>query len=423
MKTSADFTRNVLTLTTGTAIAQAIPIVISPILTRLYTPEDYGALALFVAVTSVFGSVANGRYELAIMLPRKNEDAINVFVLGLFINMFVTTMLSIVILVFHDQIVAFMESKNTYFWLYFIPIGVFLIGLSNTLVYINNRIREYKDLAKASIYKSITNAFIQITTGSLKAGPDGLIVGQIFSQTIYSLKLFFNVNKLKNLRGIRITKLVILSKRYRYFPIVNSPTAIIDMLTLQMPYMFLSIAYNPYIIGTYFFSMRVIYTPSHLLASSIGQVFLEEVTRRSRNKEPILYVTQKTFKKLFYLSFPITLLLFILSPHIFPLILGRDWEMVGEMIRFLSIVFFIRFLASTLSVVFSIHEFIKVGSLWQILYFLVSFLFFVFIYSFNIRFHLFLYSYVILEVVLYLFYLYLIFRTVRKHDKSLETQV
>ena len=82
LKPKSEFTRNVLTLMTGTTIAQAIPIAISPILTRLYTPKDFGVLALFVAITSIFGSIANGRYELAIMLPKKDEDAVNILALG-----------------------------------------------------------------------------------------------------------------------------------------------------------------------------------------------------------------------------------------------------------------------------------------------------------------------------------------------------
>ena len=86
LKPKSEFSRNVLTLMTGTTIAQAIPIAISPILTRIYTPEDFGILALFVAISTIFGSIANGRYELAIMLPKKDEDAINIFALGFIVN-------------------------------------------------------------------------------------------------------------------------------------------------------------------------------------------------------------------------------------------------------------------------------------------------------------------------------------------------
>ncbi|MEA1954756.1 MAG: hypothetical protein U9O24_10240 [Campylobacterota bacterium] len=74
LKPKSEFSRNVLTLMTGTTIAQAIPIAISPILTRIYTLEDFGIFALFIAITAIFGSIANGRYELAIMLPKKDNN-------------------------------------------------------------------------------------------------------------------------------------------------------------------------------------------------------------------------------------------------------------------------------------------------------------------------------------------------------------
>ena len=77
-KPESEFGRNVLTLMTGTTIAQAIPVAITPILTRLYTPEDFGLLAVFVAFSTILGSISSGRYELAIMLPENDEDAINI---------------------------------------------------------------------------------------------------------------------------------------------------------------------------------------------------------------------------------------------------------------------------------------------------------------------------------------------------------
>jgi O-antigen/teichoic acid export membrane protein len=82
LKPKSEFSRNVLTLMTGTTIAQAIPIAISPILTRIYTPEDFGVFALYMSVVSIVSVVATGRYELAIMLPKKDEDAINIVTLS-----------------------------------------------------------------------------------------------------------------------------------------------------------------------------------------------------------------------------------------------------------------------------------------------------------------------------------------------------
>ena len=82
---------------TGTTLSQMIPIVISPILTRIYNPEDFGIYAIFLAIITILGSIISGRYELAIMLPKSDEDAINIFALGLIIT-FILTLLSIMIL-------------------------------------------------------------------------------------------------------------------------------------------------------------------------------------------------------------------------------------------------------------------------------------------------------------------------------------
>ena len=86
LKPKSEFSRNVLTLMTGTTIAQAIPIAISPILTRIYTPEDFGMFALYMSVASILSVVATGRYELAIMLPKKDEDAVNIVALSIIIS-------------------------------------------------------------------------------------------------------------------------------------------------------------------------------------------------------------------------------------------------------------------------------------------------------------------------------------------------
>ena len=90
LKPKSEFARNVLTLMTGTTIAQAIPIAISPILTRIYTPEDFGIFALYMSMASILSVVATGRYELAIMLPKKDEDAINIVALSLIISFLVS---------------------------------------------------------------------------------------------------------------------------------------------------------------------------------------------------------------------------------------------------------------------------------------------------------------------------------------------
>ena len=96
LKPKSEFSRNVLTLMTGTTIAQAIPIAISPILTRIYTPEEFGIFALYMAFISIGAAIVTGKYEMAILLPKRNEYAKYLVV----ISIFLTTCFSILLYIF-----------------------------------------------------------------------------------------------------------------------------------------------------------------------------------------------------------------------------------------------------------------------------------------------------------------------------------
>lgn len=86
LKPKSEFSRNVLTLMTGTTISQALPIAVAPILTRIYSPEDFGLFAFYFAIVSILAVLATGRYELAIALPKKRDDAYQIVILSSIIS-------------------------------------------------------------------------------------------------------------------------------------------------------------------------------------------------------------------------------------------------------------------------------------------------------------------------------------------------
>ncbi len=142
-----DFSRNVLTLLTGTTIAQAIPVAMAPIMARIYSPEDFGVLTLFLSISTIFSVVATGRYELAILLPKKEEDALSVMLLALVINFAVSFLLFAVVFLFNQNICNWLNNDMISIWLYFIPLAILLNGIIQTLNYWLNRKKEYKKLS------------------------------------------------------------------------------------------------------------------------------------------------------------------------------------------------------------------------------------------------------------------------------------
>ena len=131
-KIKSEFTRNVLTLMTGTTISLAIPIAISPVLTRIYTPQDFGVFALYMAITTIIAVLVTGRYELAIMLPKKDENAVDILILSLIISLVVSLISFLIIFFFNPQITKILGSQEISRWLYLVPCSILLIGFYNS---------------------------------------------------------------------------------------------------------------------------------------------------------------------------------------------------------------------------------------------------------------------------------------------------
>ncbi|CAM3609878.1 oligosaccharide flippase family protein [Arcobacter aquimarinus] len=420
LKPKSEFNRNILTLMSGTTIAQAIPIAISPILTRIYTPNDFGVLALFLAITSIFASIANGRYELAIMLPKKDEDAINIFALGFIINCFISLLLLILVVIFNNYFTKLLGNNEISFWLYFVPITVFIVGLFNILNYFNTRKKNYKDIKNATILKSIVLAIAQLSLGFIKSGVSGLILGNIISNGFANIKLAKNILKNKRLiLKIKLVKIIILAKKYKDFPKYNLISDLSNTLTLQIPFFVIPKVFNITVSGYFFFAQKMISIPSLLIANSISQVFFEKISENNKNNIKNMPIFLNILKKLLMLSLPMSIFIYLFSPTIFEIIFGKEWRISGEISQYLAIIFFFTFIVSTLSITLVSYNKLKFLAIWQYLYLFSSIVFFFLVYYLELEFNIFLEYYVLHQVVLYLIYFFIIFLVVYKMDESI----
>jgi len=367
LKPKSEFGRNVLTLMTGTTVAQAIPIAISPILTRIYTPEDFGVLALFVAITSIFGSIANGRYELAIMLPKKDEDAINIFALGFIITSIISLVLLILVVVFNNYFTKLLNNDQISAWLYFVPIAVFFTGLWNILNYFNNRKKQYKDLAKATIIKSIVTAIVQLSFGFFKSGATGLISGQILSQLFANTKLLSSIVKDEILLSkISKVKIIALAKRYKDFPQYSMWAGLANTLSQNLTNILISTFYSMSTLGFYSLVNRVLGAPSSLIGNSIGQVFFQQAAKERQQTGKATKTFNSTVKKLFIIGVPSFGLLFFIVGDLFAFVFGEEWRIAGTYAQIVMPLFFIRFIVSPVTMMNVIFKKNNIGLYWQI---------------------------------------------------------
>jgi O-antigen/teichoic acid export membrane protein len=412
LKPKSEFSRNVLTLMTGTTIAQAIPIAISPILTRIYTPEDFGVYTLFVAIAAIFGSVVNGRYELAIMLPKKDEDAINIFALGFIITCVISLLLLITVVLFNDYFTTLLSNEEIGLWLYFVPLAVFLTGIFNLLNYFNNRKKNYKDLTKATIIRSIVGGIIQLSVGLAKQGVTGLVSGQIIAQFFAITKLLKNIIKDKNLiLKISKVKIIALAKRYKDLPKYSVLATLANVLSHNLTNILISSFYTITTLGFYALVQRVLGIPSTIIGFSIGQVFLQQATIEKQQTGKTINTFSKTVKKLLIIGLPSFTILFFIVEDLFAFIFSEEWRVAGIYAKIIIPWFFISFVASTVSGVDTVMEKQKKYLIFNILLLTIAI---IVIYTLReLTFDKFLLKYTITMSVTYIVYGYTLYKTAK----------
>jgi cbb3-type cytochrome oxidase maturation protein len=345
------FIANVLTLMTGTTIAQAILITIAPILTRIYKPEDFGIFALYMAIVSMIAIIATGRYELAIMLPENDDDAINIVCLSVCIVFFISFMTLIVIWLFNAQITKLMGSDKLSIWIYLIPISVLLTGIYQAFNYWSNRKKQYKRLAISRIAQSTTTASVNLEMGFEGFGFSGLILGVLVGQGIATYVLGWQIwredkDKQKLISKKKMTENMI---KYKDFPRINSIHAFIDSLQTSGIVFLISSFFGNVILGFYSFTMRILQAPFGLIGSAFSQVFIQKASETYNNGGDLQSLVKKTMIRLSLIALPILIILVFFAPDIFTLIFGNNWREAGVYAQILSPWFFLNFISSPVS--------------------------------------------------------------------------
>jgi len=281
LKPKSNFSRNVLTLMTGTTIAQAIPIAISPILTRIYTPEDFGMFALYMSMASILSVVATGRYELAIMLPKKDEDAINIVALSLIISFLVSFIALLIIFFFNDSLINLLGNPKISSWLYFIPLTVLLTGIYQSFNYWSNRKKHYKRLATSRVIQSGTTSSSNLAFGFGGLGAGGLIGSTLLGQGMASFILGNSILKedKNRFRDIKKLKIIALMRRYIKFPKFDIPSSLIYTLYSNMAIIFFTKFFEASTSGFYFFANRLLRTPFSFFISAFSDVFYQKLSK------------------------------------------------------------------------------------------------------------------------------------------------
>lgn len=365
---SSPLGRNILTLLKGNIFAQALPILCMPLLTRLYTPEDFGIFTLYLSIVLSLASIAGLRYEYGILLPKKNFIAWHLLILAAKITLIISIIIGIFFIVMSVQIADLLKNSALTPWLGLVGFNILIIGMTQLLTFWFNRNKQYKLITNQRMLQSTASNGTQIILGfGFHFGVSGLILGNIFSQLItlaYSIKIvslneFNNKSKPKKIEKKLLT-------HFKRLPLYNAPTALIDSLRLNGINVLLSAFFSVSSLGQFALAWRLLQSPISLINGTLSQVYYQHFTQLPYNERHSFLCS--CIKKSFIIGIlPFTVLYFI-SEWLFIFLFGEEWRQAGYICSILIPWLFLNFITSPISSIYVVLKQEKILLIFSIFY-------------------------------------------------------
>lgn len=335
------FLRNIIVLSLGTAAAQIIGILASPIITRLYGPETYGLMGTFTTIISIIAPVAALTYPIAIVLPKDDREALGLIKLSLLITTVISILILLLLIFFNKQIIVLFNIEDIAPFLIFIPFIIFLAGLLQVMEQWLIRTKQFVISAKATLFQSILVNIGKVGIGFFHPIASVLILFTSLSQGIKATFIFLfikNTNFLVSLKNATDKiSFIKLSRKYKDFPLYRSPQTFIDAITQGLPVLMLASFFGPASVGFYNIGKTVLSIPSSLIGKSVGDVFYPELSKAANNNSSITKILLKgTFLLIGIGILPFGVII-IFGPQIFSFVFGPDWLVAGEYARWISL--------------------------------------------------------------------------------------
>ncbi|WP_102264475.1 lipopolysaccharide biosynthesis protein [Mesobacillus jeotgali] len=351
------FIKNISILMSGTALAQLLTVIASPLLSRMYTPEEFGYFAIYTSIITVLVIIMTWRYELAIVIPRKDEEAVNLVLLCMYLTIVMSLSILLILFIFGGMFSDIFNIPRELLW--WIPPSILMLGFYSGLRYWSTRNKQFKRLSYSSIFRSLGANGVQIPAGIATLGAQGLIGGQTIGFTIATLVLGVQVwidDKYKFIKYKSTKEMKKLAKTYNYFPKFSAPQGFINSFSQTMPTFFLAFYFGPQVAGFYALSLKFIQLPINLLGESFRQVFFQKASEMKQKGISIYYTLIKYTITLIVISIIPVLTVLFFGPALYSFVLGSNWYEAGEYAQWLVITIFFSFITSPSVVLINVFQ-------------------------------------------------------------------
>ena len=341
-----------LTLVSGTAIAHAITAGTLIVVARLYTPDDVGVLGLFASIFYILAVVACLRFDVAIPLPKLDDEARDVFWLALLSGLLVSASILLMLLIVSDALIDRLGLGKLTPFLWMLPLAVMATACFAALQNWHVRMRDYGLVARARVAQSAGGSTIQLTGGFLAPSPFSLIAGFVVNGGTAAVLILVQMWRKGTLAKLtpELSHLLPALRKYIYYPRYSVWEALANSAAIQIPVLLIGVLISEAEVGQLMLASSVVQAPMALFGTATSQVFLSQAPQRAQQGQ-LNEITLSTTKTLFKIGAPLIAVIALLSPFLFPFVFGSEWTRAGFIVVWMAPWFLLQFVASPISMV------------------------------------------------------------------------
>ena len=352
----SDFFKDSVTLISGTTISQILPIAAAPILARIYHPQDYGVLGVYMSAVGLISIISTLAYNNAILLPESEMEANKLVSLCLRLVV-LTSLLTFVIVAFFSGIISeTFNSPGLKFWIWFAPLSVFMGGINGVFSMYASRLKKFKLLSFNRVICTVATVITSLIVGTITRSEIGLFMGLFANQVLGSIYLSYQTLKNSSFKTLDFLRYEwkSVAKKYIDFPKFSLFADFINNFNNQIPVFMISRYSNPASVGYYGMSNRMLGLPSSFISNSIGEVFRQRAAKDYAQNGTCRPIFIKTFKTLLMVSIVPFVVLIFFGADIFAFVFGEKWRFAGVYTQITGPLFLFRFIVSPLTYVYYI---------------------------------------------------------------------
>ena len=344
--------RNIVTVVSGTAGAQAITLAFMPVITRIYGPEAYGVLGTFLSVTMMLIPVAALTYPIAIVLPKRDGDARGLVRLALVTALMLAALVALALQLFGERLAAVADISIIQPYLMLIPFVMFCGAALEICQQWLFRTQRFRITASVAVGHSLLFNSIRTVAGLLQSSALVLVCTTALQQALHAAMLGLAMLRAKphtdNHHGDAEQDspgMLELARQHSDFPKYRAPVMLINAVSQHLPTLVLAAYFGPAAAGFFALCKQALTMPTNLIGKSVADVYYPRISRAIHDREPVAAMLLKATAALGLVGLVPFTLVAVIGPWLFALVFGEQWHVAGEYARWLALAEYVIFVS------------------------------------------------------------------------------